>query len=147
MYTSFDDLAVKDDAQLRDAERIRRLYGKNFSGMKIASAVCLVIGAALTALTVWLTASKNMSARDFWTLLGIGGGFGIMCLGMGAAFLKVILRNPLGGYLKNPSGYVFVRGSITNANYISADKGAGKMMVSGTFGERGRFIEEFSPGL
>ncbi|HAH33144.1 MAG TPA: hypothetical protein DCL44_12600 [Elusimicrobia bacterium] len=96
MYTSFEDLSVKDDIELRDEARLRRLYSKNFYGIKIAAACCLVIGAALAALTLWLVSyyltSKNMPARDFWTLFGVGAGFGIMCLGMGLAFLKEISR-------------------------------------------------------
>lgn len=150
MHSSFKDLAVKDDTELRDTERLKRLYNKNFSGLKIASVCCIAMGIPLAALTVWLAwdhfIAKAATIQPFWTLFGVVAGFGTICLGMGLAFWKECSGNPLAGYLKDPAGYVFTLGSITEATYLPADEGRGKMMVSGTFGEKGIFIEEFSPG-
>lgn len=67
---------------------------------------------------------------------------------MGWMFLKYLRFNPLGGYLKNPSDYVFAEGKIERADYISDGKrSTARMVVKGSFGEKGLFFEDFSPEL
>lgn len=152
MYKSFEDLAVKDDADLRDASRLRRLYRKNNYGLYIAAIGSTAAGLGLAGLAVWAFARRfsgePMPAEVFRPLFGVGAAGGGLCLWMGWMFTKYLRFNPLGGYLKNPSDYVFAEGKIERADYISDGKrSTARMAVKGSFGEKGLFFEDFSPEL
>lgn len=150
MYKSFEDLAVKDDADLRDPARVRRLYWKNNYGLYIAAIFCSAAGLGLAGLAVWALVWKftgrPMPADVFRPLFGVGAAGGGMCLWMGWMFSKALRSNPLGGYLKDPSGYVFAEGRIERADYLSdGNRSGARMFVKGSFGEKGLFFEDFSP--
>ena len=152
MYISFEDLAVKDDADLRDPARVRRLYRKNNYGLYIAAIGCSAAGLGLAGLAAWACVykpgGKPMPPEVFRSLFGLGAGGGLMCLWMGWTFFKYLRSNQLGGYLKDPSGYVFAEGKMEEADYISDGNRSGdRMLVKGSFGEKGIFLEEFSPSV
>ncbi|MDD5210636.1 MAG: hypothetical protein PHV36_14705 [Elusimicrobiales bacterium] len=152
MYKSFEDLAVKDEADLRDVSRVRRLYWKNNYGLYIAAAGCSAAGLGLAGLAVWAFfckfSGKPMPVEVFRPLFGVGAIGGGMCLWMGWMFSKELRLSPLGGYLEKPSDYVFAEGRIENADYISDGKrSSARMSVKGRFGENGIFFEDFSPDI
>jgi len=151
MYKTFSDLAVRDDAELRDAGRIRRLYWGTNSGLYFAAGACSAVGIALLGVAAWMVycklSGKNMPGPVFWPLFGTGA-FGGIVLWMGWMFSKELRINPLRAYLKDPSACVFSKGSIDKAVFLSDGKRASeRMSVTGTFGEGGIFIADFDPRL
>ncbi|OGR95997.1 MAG: hypothetical protein A2016_01975 [Elusimicrobia bacterium GWF2_62_30] len=152
MHKSFELLSVADDAQLRDPARIRRIYLSANYGLYAAMLSCGAAGVGLAGLALWTLQYKMggrpMPGEVFWSLLGVGAGGGLMCLGMACAFLKELRLNPLRAYLKDPASCLFSEGSINEAHYLSSGKrSSSHMSVSGTFGESGIFMDDFEPGV
>ncbi len=149
MYNSLSLFSVADERELRDPERIRRLDRARNSGNRIAvvlfagaGLVCLALGAA----GVWLKMTSVMAPADGWMLAGAGLFFGLLLLFMAVAFRKELALSPLGGYLKAPQRYEFVKGSLTEASYLSdGNRGNARMLVKGEYGGGGLFLEEFEP--
>jgi hypothetical protein len=146
MYDSFEDLAVKDDADLRDQDRIRRLCRRTNSGLYAPIAFCGVLGVGLAALCLWAAGARiAMSREELWSLLCFSGFAAIMCLGMSWAFAQELLQSPLRGFLKDPTDYDFSPGRIEEAHYQS--NGSRSTRARGSFGQGGIFLADFSAQL
>ena len=149
MYTSLAIFLVADERELNDPERIRRLDKARNSGTRTAAVlttgaglVCLALGAA----GIWLKLTSASAPPDGWILAGTGLFFGLVLVFMAASFYKELSVSPLGGYLKTPQRYEFVKGRLTGASYLSdGNRRGAKMLVKGEFGEGGLFFEQFDP--
>lgn len=148
MYRSFEDLSIRDEAHLRDPQRVRSLNRKRNFGTWIAVALlapaglaCLALGAAGVYLKLMVASAPPQAG---WVLMGVGFFFGLMMLVMARAFYREAAGCALAGYLKAPQRYDFKKGSITGAVYhYNGDRGSAKMLVKGVYGESGLFYEEF----
>lgn len=150
MYKSFGLFSVSDERELRDPERIRRLDRERNNGLRIAYALSFAGGLACLALGVYgavLLGGADAQPELSRTLMGVGFFFGAIGILMGAAFRKEVSGSPLANYPGAPQRYDFVKGLLTEANYLSDGKrSSAKMLVKGTYGEKGLFFEEFEPG-
>ena len=152
MHKSFELLSVADDAQLRDPARIRRIYLSANYGLYVAVICCGAAGVGLAGLALWTLQYKMggrpMPGEVFWSLLGVGAGGGLACLGMAYMFFQELRLNPLRAYLKDPASCLFSEGLIVEAQYLSDGSRSGaRTTVSGTFGENGIFMDDFEPGV
>lgn len=152
MYRSFSIFSVSDERELRDPQRVRALERKRNNGtrvgvalMGLGSLVCFALAAGGVYVKLAATSAPPEAG---WTMLGIGLFFGLMMLAMALAFHKEVSMCALGGYLKYPQRYEFVKGSLDKADYLSDGKSSSaKMMVWGSYGEGGLFAEEFDPSV
>lgn len=150
MYKSFTIFSVADERALRDPVRIRALGRARHAGT-LAGVIMLATGGlgclALGAGGVYLKlTAASPQPKEAWTMMGIGFGFGAMMLLMAAAFYRERALCPLAGYLRSPQRYDFVKGRLVEATYISdGSRSSRKMLVRGSYGDKGLFIEEFDP--
>jgi len=152
MYRSFAILAVANEQELRDAQRVRALAAAKHAGAWPGVILLAAGGACFLALGVYGVYFKFTAAAAradaVGAMMGAGFGLGLFLILMAAAFYRAIARCPLHGYLKAPHRYDFVKGELTEAVYLSDGSSASKrILVKGVYGERGLFMEEFDPGV
>ncbi|MFH1619634.1 MAG: hypothetical protein ABIG11_06980 [bacterium] len=148
MYRDFEILAVKDDIDLRDTARIRRLHRHNYLGLMIAGGAMAGSGIVFLLLSSWLglaiKAGRSPLQDMPGTVLAVCFFITVVDLGMAAAFLRETWKSPLAGYLREPMAFDFMKARLTRADFLPAGrKSDGKMRISGEFGEKTIFMEEF----
>jgi hypothetical protein len=152
MYKSFDILSVRDEADLRDPARLARLSRARNLGMKVAAVVIGLVGAACLALGaggIYVKFSVASAPPEAgWVMMGVGFFFGLLAVIMSRAFFKEIGYSALALCARDPRRCAFAKGRIDSADYLSSGgRSSRRMLVHGSFGQDGLFIEEFDPDL
>ncbi len=161
-HASVEIFVFESDGHLKDPMRLERIC-RSTSGrlaligkiMTSSSLVPLsVAGALLYARAAgWIEDDASWTrifreSEQFWGLLGISGGFGIMLLGLGLGLLREGLSDPLREFLKSPGKFSFFRGQISTAVFLPSDaRSLGEVMVRGTLkdelGRESLLLEKF----
>ena len=147
MYRSWENLIIRNESELKDHKRLRKLLsvgdwlavlGFNLAGFVSVSTGLFMVGVAME--------------KEPGRLPLLGGAAAILILGFlffyfAQLMIKEVRLHPIRQYLKDPSGFEFIRGEIVDSHYTRANKGKGRI-VAQIKGENGLIgVEHFHPSI
>lgn len=153
MHTTFKHLVIDSQSQLYDLKRIKRIFIHYYFGHFVVvffSSLLTVLSVVISGWLVWsMWTTSYFNSKELWISFGISVLFFIIFYIMAKMFLKEIIASDILLYIKHPQQYVISEGQIVKAEYIpgGGSNSKGRMIVHGTFNDKGIFIEEFQPSL
>lgn len=154
MYTSWKHLILKNEHELKDRARLKRLYRSQalpmyfvIGGFSLGGVTCIFASFPLFAMSI--------QANGFHLGLLIGGLFvlifSLVFFGAGWMFKKNLDMDLLRNYFRDPEKFEFIKGKLTSAHFSSTgEKASIRMMVKGEGVYNGKKIlvsEDFRPSI
>ena len=152
MHTTFKHLVIDSQSQLYDLKRIKRIFIHYYLGFFVVVFFCSILTVLSLVISSWILwtmwNTRYFNSKELWISFGISVLFFVICYVMAKMFLKEIIISDILGYIKHPQQYIISEGQIVKAEYIpGGGSSKGRMIVHGTFNDKGMFIEEFQPSL
>ena len=153
MISDLKFLSYASDAEVKDPARLKRLSRHGQLGNWMAVILpCLFFGVPVLTGIGWLTFGMIVSPRfrPFWYMELILPGLGALVFFFVRAFAKEIKLDPIPAFLRDPSNFEFLPGTIDSADYSAGERRSGSRMIcSGNFKsarmERHPILEIFRP--
>jgi hypothetical protein len=146
-------LSYKSEADLKDPARLKRLSRHAQLGNYLAVILpCLFLGVPILICIGWLAFGMIVSPRfrPFWYMELILPGLGALVFLFVRAFGKEIKLDPIPAFLRDPSSFEFLPGTIDRADYSAGERrSTGRMICHGNFRsavmEKHPILEFFRP--
>jgi hypothetical protein len=153
MISDLKLLSYGSDAELKDPARLKRLSRHDQRGNYMAVILpCLFFGVPILTGMGWLAFGMVVSAkfRKFWYLELVLAGLGALVFFFVRAFAKEIKLDPIPAFLRDPSDFEFLPGTIDRADYSAGERRSeGRMICHGSFKsarmEKHPLLEVFRP--
>ena len=146
-------LSYESDSELKDPARLKRLSRHAQLGNYMAVILpCLFFGVPILTGMGWLAFGMIVSPkfRPFWYIELILPGLGALIFFFVRAFAKEIKLDPIPAFLRDPSNFEFLPGTIDSADYSAGKRrSGGRMICYGNFKsarmEKHPILEIFRP--
>lgn len=146
-------LSYKSEPELKDPARLKRLSRHAQRGNYLAVVLpCLFFGVPILAAMGWLAFGMIVDPgfRPFWYGELILAGLGALVFFFVRAFAREIRLDPVPAFLRDPSPFEFLPGTIERADYSAGERRTGdRMICHGHFRsarmERHPILELFRP--
>ena len=125
-------LSFETEAELKDPARLKRLSRHAQLGNYMAVILpCLFFGVPILAGMGWLAFGIIASPkyRPFWYMELILPGLGGLVFYFVRAFAKEIKLDPIPAFLRVPSAFEFLPGTIESADYSAGERRSGDRMI------------------
>jgi len=146
-------LSYESESELKDPARLKSLSRHAQLGNWMAVILpCLFFGVPILTGMGWLTFGMIISPkfRPFWYMELILSGLGALIFFFVHVFLKEIKLDPIPAFLRDPSNFEFLPGTIDSADYSAGERRSrGRMICHGSFNsarmEKHPILEIFRP--
>ena len=125
-------LSYGSDAELKDPARLKRLFRHAQFGNYLAVMLPgLFFGVPILTGMGWLAFGMIVSTnfRPFWFMELILAGLGALVFFFVRAFAKEITLDPIPAFLRAPSSFEFLTGTIESADYSPGERRSGDRMI------------------
>ncbi|WPU64510.1 hypothetical protein [Peredibacter starrii] len=131
MYRSWKNLIIQNESELKDQARIKKLLsvgdwpavlGFNLAGFVAVSTGLFMIGVAM---------EKEPGRMPLFAGAGAVLILGFLFFYFAQVLVKEVRLHPIRQYLKDPTGFEFIRGEIVACHYIPGGKGCVVAQIQG----------------